>query len=86
MTYFSILFYGPIYFQVTGLFATQAGLRLLPSSVGLLLGSITTGVIMRWIGIAGRRQIGRRREGRLACRCSLDPEERRTESISMCTR
>lgn len=50
MTYFSILFYGPIYFQVTGQSATQAGLRLIPSSVGLLLGSITTGVIMRWTG------------------------------------
>lgn len=50
MTYFSILFYGPIYFQVTGLSATQAGLRLVPSSVGLLLGSITTGVIMRLTG------------------------------------
>lgn len=50
MTYFSILFYGPIYFQVTGLSATQAGLRLVPSSVGLLFGSITVGVIMRWTG------------------------------------
>lgn len=50
MTYFTMLFYGPIYFQVTGLSATQAGLRLVPSSVGLLLGSITTGVIMRWTG------------------------------------
>lgn len=50
MNYFSILFYGPIYFQVTGLSATQAGLRLVPSSVGLLLGSITTGVIMRLTG------------------------------------
>lgn len=50
MTFFSILFYGPIYFQVKGLSATQAGLRLVPSSVGILLGSITTGVIMRWTG------------------------------------
>lgn len=50
MTYFSILFYGPIYFQVKGLSATQAGLRLVPNSVGVLFGSITTGLIMRRTG------------------------------------
>lgn len=50
MTYFSILFYGPIYFQVTGLSATQAGLRLVPNSVGVLFGSIITGLIMRRTG------------------------------------
>lgn len=50
MTYFSILFYGPIYFQVKGLSATQAGLRLVPNSVGVLFGSILTGLIMRRTG------------------------------------
>ncbi|MCJ1349432.1 hypothetical protein MMC31_007672 [Peltigera leucophlebia] len=50
MTYFAILFYGPIYFQVKGLSATQAGLHLVPISVGVLLGSIITGLIMRQTG------------------------------------
>lgn len=50
MNYFSILFYGPIYFQVKGLSTTQAGLRLVPNSVGVLLGSIITGLIMRLTG------------------------------------
>lgn len=34
MCYFSILFYGPIYFQVKGLSTTAAGARLIPASVG----------------------------------------------------
>lgn len=34
MCQFSILFYGPIYFQVKGLSTTAAGARLIPASVG----------------------------------------------------
>ncbi|MCJ1450788.1 hypothetical protein MMC28_001122 [Mycoblastus sanguinarius] len=50
MCVFSLIFYGPIYFQVKGLSTTQAGVRLIPQSVGTALGSITTGLIMRWTG------------------------------------
>ena len=50
MAYYSLLFYGPVYFQVRGLSATQAGLRLISSAAGIGLGSITTGVIMRLTG------------------------------------
>ncbi|KAL8850153.1 MAG: hypothetical protein Q9221_004914 [Calogaya cf. arnoldii] len=47
---FSILFYGPIYFQVKGLSTTAAGVRLIPSSIGFAFGSVGCGVIMRWTG------------------------------------
>lgn len=50
MCQFSILFYGPIYFQVKGLSTTAAGARLIPVSVGLGLGSVVTGIMMRWTG------------------------------------
>ncbi|KAL9128876.1 MAG: hypothetical protein Q9217_002533 [Psora testacea] len=50
MVIFSILFYGPIYFQVQGLSTTQAGARLAPQSIGNAVGSISTGLIMRWTG------------------------------------
>ena len=50
MCCFSLLFYGPIYFQVKGLSTTQAGARLIPQSVGTAVGSIITGLIMRWTG------------------------------------
>ena len=50
MAIFSILFYGPIYFQVKGLSTTQAGARLAPQSMGNAFGSISTGLIMRWTG------------------------------------
>lgn len=50
MSVFAILFYGPIYFQVKGLSPTQAGVRLIPQSAGTALGSIGTGLIMRWTG------------------------------------
>ncbi|KAI4250997.1 MAG: hypothetical protein LQ352_005131 [Teloschistes flavicans] len=50
MCYYSILFYGPIYFQVKGLSATAAGARLIPSSLGVGLGSVGCGLIMRWTG------------------------------------
>ncbi|KAL8715818.1 MAG: hypothetical protein Q9220_000485 [cf. Caloplaca sp. 1 TL-2023] len=50
MSYFSILFYGPIYFQVKGLSTTAAGARLMPASLGVGLGSVGSGLIMRWTG------------------------------------
>ncbi|KAL9635711.1 MAG: hypothetical protein Q9164_003291 [Protoblastenia rupestris] len=50
MVIFSILFYGPIYFQVKGLSTTQAGIRLAPQSIGNAVGSIGTGLIMRSTG------------------------------------
>lgn len=50
MAIFGILFYGPIYFQVQGLSATQAGVRLIPQSVGVGLGSVGSGLVMRWLG------------------------------------
>lgn len=50
MCIYSLLFYGPIYFQVKGLSTTQAGARLIPQSVGTAIGSVSTGLIMRWTG------------------------------------
>ena len=50
MAQFAILFYGPIYFQVKGLSTTAAGARLTPSSLGLAIGSVGSGLIMRWKG------------------------------------
>ena len=49
MSVFSLVFYGPIYFQVQGLSPTQAGIRLIPQSLGAV-GSISTGLVMRWTG------------------------------------
>ena len=50
MSVFSLIFYGPIYFQVQGHSPTQAGILLTPQSIGTAMGSITTGIIMRWTG------------------------------------
>lgn len=50
MSTFSLLFYGPIYFQIKGLSTTQAGIRLIPQSLGTAVGSVTTGLVMRWTG------------------------------------
>lgn len=50
MCFFSILFYGPIYFQVRGLSTTQAGVRLIPQSIGGGIGSVVTGLVMRLTG------------------------------------
>ena len=50
MANFSLLFYGPLYFQIRGYSATQAGVRLIPSSVGISVGSVGSGLIMRWLG------------------------------------
>ena len=45
MCQFSILFYGPIYFQVKGLSTTAAGARLIPASVGGRASFLTTTLI-----------------------------------------
>ncbi|MCJ1273271.1 hypothetical protein MMC21_001061 [Puttea exsequens] len=50
MATLAFLFYGPLYFQVKGLSATQAGLRVMPQSIGIAVGSVTTGLIMRSTG------------------------------------
>ena len=50
MCTFAVLFYGPIYFQVKGLSTTQAGARLIPQSLGVGIGSVLSGLIMRWTG------------------------------------
>lgn len=50
MCVFSLIFYGPIYFQVKGLSPTQAGVRLIPQSIGTAVGSVSAGLIMRWTG------------------------------------
>ncbi|KAI4139206.1 MAG: hypothetical protein L6R39_006413 [Caloplaca ligustica] len=50
MCQFAIIFYGPIYFQVKGLSTTAAGARLIPQSVGLGIGSVGSGLIMRSTG------------------------------------
>lgn len=50
MAVYALLFYGPLYFQLQGHSATASGLRLLPNSVGLSVGSLLTGYIMRSTG------------------------------------
>ena len=50
MSVLALIFYGPIYFQVKGLSPTAAGVRLIPQSLGTALGSVCTGLIMRWTG------------------------------------
>lgn len=45
-----LLFYTPIFFQVRGLSTTQAGIRLIPSSVGASVGSLTAGFTMAKTG------------------------------------
>lgn len=50
MCQYAIYFYGPIYFQVKGLSTTAAGARLIPLSIGLGIGSVGSGLIMRSTG------------------------------------
>ncbi|KAJ5759466.1 hypothetical protein N7520_006622 [Penicillium odoratum] len=50
MAVFGLLFYLPLYFQVQGLSATAAGLRLIPQAIGTSIGSLGCGVIMRSSG------------------------------------
>ena len=50
MTTLATLFYGPLYFQVRGYSATEAGARMVPQSLGIAVGSVCTGLMMRWTG------------------------------------
>jgi EmrB/QacA subfamily drug resistance transporter len=47
---FMVLFYIPIFFQVKGLSTTQAGIRLIPQSIGSSVGSLGSGIIMNHTG------------------------------------
>ena len=47
---FTILFYVPVYLQITGLTTTEAGLRFIPQSACAALGSILTGIFIRLTG------------------------------------
>ncbi|RMJ12845.1 hypothetical protein CDV36_007499 [Fusarium kuroshium] len=44
------IFYVPLYLQVRGASATQSGVQLLPSPVGISIGSLTSGYIMKKTG------------------------------------
>lgn len=50
MSVFGLLFYLPLFFQVQGLSATAAGVRLIPQAVGTSLGSLGSGIVMRATG------------------------------------
>lgn len=50
MAVFALLYYGPIYFQVLGQSTTQAGVRLIPQSLGTAVGSLGSGLLMRATG------------------------------------
>ncbi|KAG7419151.1 Multidrug resistance protein fnx1 [Fusarium oxysporum f. sp. rapae] len=50
MILFMATYYVPIFFQVNGYSTTDAGLRLLPQSVGTALSSLTCGFIMKRTG------------------------------------
>jgi len=50
MSAFIMLYFAPIYFQVLGYSATQAGARLIPQSLGASVGSLGSGFIMRATG------------------------------------
>jgi MFS family permease len=50
MNVFGLLFYVPIFFQVQGMSTTAAGARLIPQSIGISIGSLGTGTLMRLSG------------------------------------
>ncbi|KAI9840480.1 MAG: hypothetical protein M1837_001586 [Sclerophora amabilis] len=50
MAVYCFLFYLPIYFQVQGFSTTQAGVRVIPQSIGSAAGSLGTGFIMKATG------------------------------------
>ncbi|OQD73908.1 hypothetical protein PENDEC_c013G05835 [Penicillium decumbens] len=50
MATYGLLFYLPLYFQVQGLSATAAGVRLIPQAIGTSIGSLGSGLIMRASG------------------------------------
>ncbi|KAL4795087.1 major facilitator superfamily domain-containing protein [Aspergillus venezuelensis] len=50
MNVYGLLFYLPILFQVQGLSATASGARLVPQAIGLSMGSLGSGALMRMTG------------------------------------
>ncbi|KAI9370050.1 major facilitator superfamily domain-containing protein [Aspergillus egyptiacus] len=50
MNVYGLLFYVPIFFQVQGMSATSAGMRLIPQAIGTSIGSLGSGVLMRASG------------------------------------
>ena len=51
MSVFAIFYYVPIYFQaIQGFSTTQVGARLIPTSVGAAVGSMSSGILMRATG------------------------------------
>ena len=50
MAQIALTFYAPIFFQIQGKSAKDAGLLLIPTSIGAMLGGITTGIIIRSSG------------------------------------
>ncbi len=50
MVVFILLFYIPIFFQVSGLSTTRAGVQLIPQSIGASVGSLGAGLIMNRTG------------------------------------
>lgn len=50
MVEYVLHFYGPIFFQIRGLSATQSGMILIPQAAGVAFGSIITGYLMRAMG------------------------------------
>ncbi|KAI5371067.1 putative major facilitator superfamily, MFS transporter superfamily [Septoria linicola] len=51
MSVFALVYYGPIFFQVVRhVSATRAGTLFIPQAVGTAVGSLGSGIIMRWTG------------------------------------
>lgn len=50
MAQISLTFYAPIYFQVQGMSAMAAGVRLIPTSLGAAFGGVVCGIVMRALG------------------------------------
>ncbi|KAF7505360.1 hypothetical protein GJ744_000981 [Endocarpon pusillum] len=53
MSLYSLVFYVPLYFQLRGANTSETGVRLLPEPVGGVLGSFSSGIIMRLTGRYG---------------------------------
>ncbi|KIV81313.1 hypothetical protein PV11_03505 [Exophiala sideris] len=50
MSLYGLYFYAPIYFRVIGLSTAQSGLQLLPQGIGIGIGSLVAGIIIKRIG------------------------------------
>lgn len=51
MSVFGLIYYGPVFFQVVReVSPTQAGTLFIPQAVGAAIGSLGSGLIMRWTG------------------------------------